>query len=300
MIEIELGTIELGGVSIDMGMSTIELIAIIISFIILYYIGKFIFKKIKKHGSKYTDNRLFNPREYFPEEEIETLNQVFYLVILFLLFIFFFYNFIADKGTHLFAVAEIIFMVCIANSMDFSSWKNKLLFFLLIPYASISFVFWDNTVISLAYIINLIHIPMIVYLMVIYFRKFKEFTETNGLGITIVLLFFIIFFSFIFTMIVEGVSPLDSINMVSNAFTSNGYSVLGKSSLGKVNNLILVWGGYVISGVGTATLTAAILSKHFNKKIEDMEESYEKSNQELKDMIQKNNEEIKELIKGNN
>ena len=281
----------------DMTTDTIEIIFIILSFIILYLIGRYASKKIKKHESKLTNNRLLNPREYLPEEEIETLRQVFYLIILFLLFIFFFYNFIAEKETHIFAVAEIIFMVFIANTLDYSYWKNKLLFFLLIPYASISFLIWDNTFFNLANTINIIHIPVIVYLMIVYFRKFKEYTETNGLGITIVLLFSIIFFSFIFTMIVEGVTPLESINMVSNAFTSNGYAVLGKSDLGKVNNLLLVWGGYIISGVGTATLTAAILSKHFNRKIDEIKEDYDKSNQELKDMIIENNEEIKNLIK---
>ncbi len=66
----------------------------------------------------------------------------------------------------------------------------------------------------------------------------------------------------------EGVDPLDSMVMVSNAFTSNGYAVLGSSGMGKLNSLILVWGGYIISGVGTATLTAAILIKH-NKKCEE-------------------------------
>ena len=60
--------------------------------------------------------------------------------------------------------------------------------------------------------------------------------------------------------------------MVSNAFTSNGYAILGSSSLGKLNSIVLVWGGYILSGAGTATLTAAILIKHFNKKFDDLEE----------------------------
>lgn len=286
-------------IKIDMIEGVVELSFIIISFIIFYYIGKFILKKIQKHESKFTNNRLLNPREYFPEEEIETLKQVFYLIVLFILFIFFFYNIIADKETYLFSVSEIIFMVYIANTLDYSSWKNKLLFFLLIPYASFSFILCGDTLINLPNLINLLHIPMIIYLMVLYFRKFKEYTETNGLGITIVLLFSIIFFSFIFTMIAEGVPPLDSINMVSNAFTSNGYAVLGNSEPGRINNLVLVWSGYIISGVGTATLTAAILSKHFNKKIESLHEDHEKVNQELKDMIIQNNKEIKELISEN-
>ena len=46
--------------------------------------------------------------------------------------------------------------------------------------------------------------------------------------------------------------------MVSNAFTSNGYAILGTTPGGKINSVILVWSGYIISGAATATLTAAI------------------------------------------
>ena len=70
---------------------------------------------------------------------------------------------------------------------------------------------------------------------------------------------------------VENRNPLDSLVMVSNAFTSNGYAVLGNSVVGKINSLLLVWGGYVISGAGTATLTAAILLKYFNRRIKRLE-----------------------------
>ena len=276
--------------NIDLFEGVIEVLIIIILFFILFLITRYIIKKIQKHGNKFTDNKLLNPREYLPEEEISTLKQVYYLIILFLLFIFFFYNFISDKGTITFAVAEILFMLYIANTLDYSSWKNRALFFLIIPYSSFAFLFIREISLALPYIINLIHIPVIVYLMMVYYRAFKDYTEANGLGITIVLLFSIIFFSFILTMIVEGVTPLDSINMVSNAFTSNGYAVLGHSSLGKINSLFLVWSGYLISGVGTATLTTAILTKHFHKKMEKLENKIDESNQELKELIKEMNE----------
>ena len=86
------------------------------------------------------------------------------------------------------------------------------------------------------------------------------------------MLFAIISISFINTIIVENTGPLNAMVMVSNAFTSNGYAVLGSSSLGKLNSILLVWGGYIISGAGTATLTAAIIIKHFNKRIDKLEE----------------------------
>lgn len=68
--------------------------------------------------------------------------------------------------------------------------------------------------------------------------------------------------------------------MVSNAFTSNRYTVLGNSIGGKINSIILVWGGYLLSSVGTATLTAAILTKHFNKKFDKIEKLIEKNKKE--------------------
>ena len=102
-----------------------------------------------------------------------------------------------------------------------------------------------------------------------------DYTSSHGLGVTIILLFVIVFASFLLTQVAENVSPLNSLVMVSNAFTSNGYTVLGKSVPGKINSLFLVWGGYILSGVATATLTAAILIKHFNRRLEKLEKLIE-------------------------
>ena len=66
--------------------------------------------------------------------------------------------------------------------------------------------------------------------------------------------------------------------MVSNAFTSNGYAILGNSTVGKINAIILVWGGYLLSEVGTATLASAILIRHFNRRFEKLEKMIEENN----------------------
>jgi len=76
----------------------------------------------------------------------------------------------------------------------------------------------------------------------------------------------------LFTSFVEGVSLLDALVMVSNAFTSNGYVVLGQSIPGKIDSVLLVWSGYVLSGVSTATLTAAIILKNVNKRLDKFED----------------------------
>ena len=81
--------------------------------------------------------------------------------------------------------------------------------------------------------------------------------------------------------------------MVSNAFTSNGYAVLGSSVIGKINSVFLVWGGYLLSGVGTATLTAAILKKHYdvkNKELYDKIEGLDKKIDNLEVLMKKDNE----------
>ncbi|MEE0939286.1 hypothetical protein [Methanobrevibacter sp.] len=110
--------------------------------------------------------------------------------------------------------------------------------------------------------------------------KFMAYTNDNRLGVTVILLFSIVFISFLITQVVENKDPLDSLVMVSNAFTSNGYSVLGNSILGKINSIFLVWGGYIISGAGTATLTAAILLRHFNSRIKRLEKIIENGGDE--------------------
>ena len=59
-----------------------ELIISVLIFSALFVTGKLIYKKLNKNGS-----RILNPLEYFPEEEIQTLRQVFYLVMMLVFFV---------------------------------------------------------------------------------------------------------------------------------------------------------------------------------------------------------------------
>ena len=86
------------------------------------------------------------------------------------------------------------------------------------------------------------------------------------------LLYTIILVSFLFTMIVEDVSPLDSITMVTNAFTSNSFDAAGKSVVGKLDSLIIAWGGFLLSSVGTATLAVSIVQQYVDRQFDEMEE----------------------------
>ena len=65
-----------------LSLSVSELIIEIIIFLALFSIGMFIFKKLNN-----SSNRFLNPEEYLPDEEIQTLKQVYYLILMALCFI---------------------------------------------------------------------------------------------------------------------------------------------------------------------------------------------------------------------
>ena len=247
-----------------LGLTIFELISVLIIFMILTVIGMYISKAIRN-----SDSRFSNPQEFLPEDEIFTLKQVFYLIMMSSCFIIVLYSLTFVKGdvTYL-CVFDVALSLCIAIMLDKSSLKNKILILLLIPYGSLSFLIFGVSFVSL---LDFLHVPVFIYFIKYYYDQFRGYTDSNGLGIAVILLFAIIFISFLITQVAEGVNPLDSLVMVSNAFTSNGYAVLGHSIPGKINSLFLVWGGYIISGVGTATLTAAILIRRFNKRLEKLQ-----------------------------
>ena len=231
-----------------------------------------------KNRLKRSHNQFLNPKEYLPDEELHSLKQVYYLIMMALSFVVVFYSLtFPDTDVFYLALFDVIISLYIAVTIDKSSNWHKVLVILLIPFGSLTYLLFGWQLIG---VLDVIHIPVFLYLIKFFFDRFKKYTESNGLGITIVLLFSIVFISFFVTSFVEADNPLDALVMVSNAFTSNGYAVLGSSIPGKLNSLLLVWSGYLISGVGTATLTAAILIKHFNKRLDDLEELIKKNNED--------------------
>ena len=255
-----------------------ELVIPILIFGVLFAVGKFIYQKMSD-----SESRVLNPSEYFPQQELETLRQVFYLIMMMIFFVFILYIMMVQAKEILpIAVLQVILSIYVALTLDYSKWYNKILFFLLVPYESLVMIV-SGDYLSLGPI-YIIHVLVYAYFIKVYFTKFWKYTETNGLGITIVLLFTIVFASFIVTLFAEGVEPLNSAVMVSNAFTSNGYAILGQSGIGKLTSLVLVWSGYIISGVGTATLTAAILLRHNQKREKELNERLD----ELESLIKNN------------
>jgi len=268
----------------------LELFIEVIIFLILVGIGIVIYK-----GIKICYVKLFNKGEVLPEDEIHTLKQVFYLIIMSLAFVDILYSLIHGKVIIYVAIFDIVLSVFLAINLDKSSLGGKLILLLLVPFESLNLLLFNFPLIRF---VDIIHILVFAYFVKVYYDKFRQYTESNSLGVTILILYVVVFVSFILTQLVEGVNPLDSLVMVSNAFTSNGYSVLGSTIGGKLNAIVLVWSGYILSGVGTATLAATILMKHFSHKFRDMEES----NNELKesiDELKESNRKLEELIKNN-
>jgi len=242
---------------------------VIIIFLGLTVISEFIYKKIK---SNYVDH--INMKNYLPEDEVHTLKQLYYLILMALCVVNIFYAFVGEGLEYLyyFPIFDITLSLYFAIRLDKSSTKNKIILLLLIPYGTLSFLLFNYNVMLY---IDIIHVLVFIYMAKLNFDMFMEYTNSNGLGISIVLLFIIIFISFFITQYSEGVNALDSIVMISNQFTGNGFAVFGNSIPGKLNSLLLVWGGYVISGVSASTLTAAILTKYFRNKFEEIEKLIE-------------------------
>ena len=247
-------------------------------FFILYIAGTYLIKYLKKHRH----NRLLRSTEYLPEEETQTLKQVFFLIMITICFVDIIYSLIfwtTDDFYKSFIYYDILVSVIACLAMKKETRNEKIITIFLIPFSSILHSTFDDPFI-LIMILLAVHFIGMAYVIKVYYGKFIHYTESNGLGISILLLFGLVFVSFIFTSFTERKNLLDSLVMVSNAFTSNGYAVLGESPIGKLNSILLVWGGYILSGVGTATLTAALVSRHFNKRFEELEELIKKNNTE--------------------
>ena len=256
----------------DMGWIVTSIFQILVAmgiFAALTYIVKYIVDK-GQLITRFKNSRIANPEEYFPSEEVFLLKQVFYLiVILVIIMICLYLTFDWNEGFYFIYLLDIAVSIYLALKMDKDSKKDKVLLFLLIPFGSITGILFGDTIVAL---LDLTHIIGYLYFIKIYFRKFVDYTENNGLGVTIILLFGLILVSFLFTIVVEDVSPMDSITMVSNAFTSNSFDASGKNIIGKLNSLILAWSGFILSGVGTATLAVSIVNEYVDRQFAEMKD----------------------------
>lgn len=256
----------------------VSLLACSLIFAGMFFAVRFIFPRLK-NNSKIKSSKFLKIEEYLPMEEAQTIKQVYYLImIIIFVFIMLYSIFRWQSGRHIIIAIDVVFSVYLAYEMNKKSVQRKFLFFFLIPFDSIfTLIGGDSFGSMIFYVLNMLHCLSYVYMIKVYYQKFRDYTQTNGLGITIMLLYLIVLFSFLFTIVVEDVSPLDSIVMVSNAFTSNGYAVLGSSGIGKINAILLVWAGFILSGVGSATLAVAIVRRSLFKRFDHIEDLIKKN-----------------------
>lgn len=252
-----------------------------IVYFIVFLILVYIFKKSRNFLKNNSNIRILNLQEYLPKEEIHTLKQVFFLIMMTLIFIDIFYQIIFYKHDLLyFSIFDVCLSIFVTSMVKYEDWKSVLLLFLLMPFASIDFLLLNlNDSWEITFIIP--HMIALFYTLWYFYKMFRSYTDSNHLSYTILLLFSIITISLFFTAFVEHVGLLDALVMVSNAFTSNGYAVLGETIPGKINAVFLVWAGYTLSGVGTATLTVALLMKYFNKKVKNLENKLDEIEKKL-------------------
>ena len=169
----------------------------ILIFLAIYFGSLYLIKYIKK----FRHNRLLNSTEYLPKEETQTLRQVFYLIILTICFVDIIYSMIFWATTEFYM--HFIFFDILASLIASLAIKNegnveKLIFILLLPISSIAHMTFDEPAILILILLGL-HFIGLAYVIKIYYGKFIHYTESNGLGISILLLFGLVFVSFIFT-----------------------------------------------------------------------------------------------------
>lgn len=267
------------------------------------FFSRFILNKLGDfiNSKNYT---IFNPNQYLPEGELQTLKQLSYLLVAGAFITDLIYQLATSNADFVFLQVFDVFL-SIAGCIIILSKFNKRRFILVLflnPVVSIILIVLHVVALPMTILASIWYILHLIALLIVtdnYVKKFFEYTQNNNLGLTILLLFFIIIISIFITCFVENVNLLDSMVMVSNAFTSNGYSILGSSTIGKIDAIFLVWGGYILSGVGTATLASAIVIKVFRKRIKDIESHLKeesKKNEELNEKI----DELKELIVNQN
>ena len=98
----------------------------LILFLVLTAIGTFIYKKIIN-----SDNKYLNPEEFLPQDEIHTLKQVLYLIMMALCFANLLYSFIFVSTDYFYlTLFDIALSLAIAITIDKSTLKNKVLFIL--------------------------------------------------------------------------------------------------------------------------------------------------------------------------
>ena len=222
------------------------------------------------------------------------MKQVLYLILIMFIYICiinFFYDRFFEVSSIILLINYIIDIIVAVTAVAIfydGTTRSRIIYIFLMPLASISSLVFGG---SLLEYWNFIRIPILLYVVIKLYHRFIEYTEENRLEKLILILISIVFTFLVVTIILENQNPINSLGMVSNAFTSNGYIVTGKTTGGVLSGTFLVWSGYIISSVGTATLAAAIVHRNSKRKFEKLEEKIDNLERIL---VQNQNENKKE------
>ena len=140
---------------------------------ILIFLGIFYaVSRIIKFLKRYRHNRLLNSSEYLPEEEIQTLKQVSYLIIITISFVNIIYSIIfwgSDDFIRYFIYYDILASLIACLVMPKDTLFDKFIILLLIPISSLSYISPNDpaTIFLLA-----IHIIGFAYVIKVYYSKF--------------------------------------------------------------------------------------------------------------------------------
>ena len=100
-----------------------QLVIEFVIFIALTMIVTFVYSKLKN-----SHNRFLNPTEFLPEDEVHTLRQVFYLVLMSCFFITIFYSLtFTESDVFYFAIFDIFISLVAVMLLDESKFQNKIL-----------------------------------------------------------------------------------------------------------------------------------------------------------------------------
>ena len=230
---------------------------------------------------------------WLPIEQMKEFKQLFYLIIAGLLIADLYYlivmntyfNYIWDLVIFDF-ILSIIAGIYIFDTDNLP--KTIILLITLIPFTGYTFTGYYGLGAVPFLILEIIHIIGILYIIFLAFKEFKSYSESHKLGYTILLLYIIVAVAIFLSARFQNLSLLDSLVYCSNAFTSNGYGLVNATNVGgKLISIFLVWSGYILSGVTTALLTLALVSRYYNNKISNIEEKAIKTENELNNLNKK-------------
>lgn len=230
---------------------------------------------------------------WVPDEQMKEFKQLFYLIFAGLLIADLYYLVLVNTSlNYIWNLVIFDFIISIAAAVFIFDENNLpktiILLLTLIPLTGLTFTGYAGLNTEVFIVSEIIHIIGILCTIYLSFKQFKTYSKSHRLGYTILLLYLIVFICVFLSTQVQHLDLLDSLVYCSNAFTSNGYGLVNANTTGgKIVSLILVWSGYALSGITTAILTAALLTRYYNKKIDNIKQKSNKTEMELKEVNKK-------------